>query len=93
MSMNNSDITIQCSNFDCHTQNPLQNQYCHKCGEPVFKRYLWAIGDWIKSYSVGELFEKRYYLKYPRILLDTKPGLPPQGPEQFPPEILLYLQL
>ena len=93
MSMNNSDITIQCSNLNCHTQNPLQNQYCQKCGKPVFKRYLWAIGDWIKSYSVGELFEKRYYLKYPRILLDTKPSLPPQGPEQFPPEILLYLQL
>ena len=93
MSMNNSDITIQCSNLNCHTQNPLQNQYCQKCGKPVFKRYLWAIGDWIKSYSVGELFEKRYYLKYPRILLDTKPSFSPQGPEHFPPEILLYLQL
>ena len=93
MSMNISDITIQCSNFNCHTQNPIENQFCQKCGKPVFKRYLWAIGDWIKSYSVGEVFEKRYYLKYPRILLDTKPGFSPQGPEHFPLEILLYLQL
>jgi protein phosphatase len=42
---------------------------------------------------VGELIEERYLLRYPRILLDTKPGSPPNVPEELPGEIQPYLKL
>ncbi|MGH2412865.1 MAG: PP2C family protein-serine/threonine phosphatase, partial [Microcystaceae cyanobacterium] len=57
------------------------------------KYYLWAIGDWLKAYRVGELLCDRYFLKQPQIVLDTKPGLPTQGTEEVPDRLLPYLKL
>jgi protein phosphatase len=86
-----SDITIQCAN--CQTANPLEASRCEKCDTPLVKRYLWSVGDWIKVYQVGEFLEERYLLKYPQILLDTKPGNLPNSPDDLPGDILPYLKL
>ncbi len=91
--MQNSAVTIQCSNPNCQAANSLESKFCHKCGTPVVRRYLRAIGDSIKDYGVGELIEQRYCLKQPQILLDTKPGIPPRSPEEIPPLFRPYLQL
>lgn len=91
--MSNPVIPIQCANSTCQASNPLDHQYCHKCNTPIVRRYLWALGDWIKVYQVDELIEERYLLKYPRILLDTKPGIPPEAPEEIPAQLLPYLKL
>lgn len=91
--MANSGIAIECSNLDCQAPNPLENQFCDRCGAPTVRRYLWAVGDWIKSYQAGELLTARYLLQQSRILLDTKPGLPPRGPEEMPSYLLPYFKL
>jgi len=57
------------------------------------KRYLWAVGDWIKAYQVGELIEERYFLHQPRVLLDTLPAQPGEGPNEIPAYISPYLKL
>ncbi|MGK7946571.1 MAG: protein phosphatase 2C domain-containing protein [Microcystaceae cyanobacterium] len=86
-----SEITIQCAN--CQASNPLDQAYCDQCDTPLIKRYLWSVGDWIKVYQIGELIDERYLLIYPRILLDTKPGIPPNVPEELPQVIQPYLKL
>lgn len=57
------------------------------------KRYLWAVGDWIKAFQTGELLEERYLLKSTQILLDTRPDQIPQGTEEIPVRIMPYLKL
>ncbi|NJO93252.1 MAG: hypothetical protein HC820_00815 [Hydrococcus sp. RM1_1_31] len=49
--MDNSVATIQCSNLSCQASNSLTNKICHKCRTPIAKRYLLALGDWLKSLS------------------------------------------
>lgn len=91
--MQNSVASIQCSNLNCQAANPQDNKFCHKCRTPIVKRYLWAIGDWLKAYRVGELISDRYLLKQPQVILDTKPGLPPDTPDEIPTNLLPYLKL
>jgi protein phosphatase len=91
--MENSVATIQCSNPSCQAPNPLSNKFCHKCRTPIVRRYLWAVGDWLKAYRIGELIGDRYLLKKPRIVLDTQPGIPPLTPEEVPDRITPYLKL
>ena len=63
------------------------------CGIPLVKRYLWAVGDWINAYQMGELIEERYLLQRPHVLLDTLPALKPNHPEEMPNGIKPYLKL
>lgn len=85
--------TTQCANAECQAANPLDNKHCEKCGTPLIKRYLWALGDWIDSYEVGQLIDDRYLIKANKIVLDTKPGIPPQFSEDIPSSIKTYLKL
>jgi len=86
--------TLQCQNLTCLAQNPLTNRFCEKCGTPLVKRYLWMMGDWVRTYyRVGELIDNRYLVKQPQIVLDTKPAQAPQAPEEPPSWISLYLKL
>jgi protein phosphatase len=86
-------MAIQCSSPGCQAPNPLENQFCDRCGTPIVRRYLWAVGDWIKAYQAGNLLAERYLLKQSKIVLDTKPALPPRGPEAMPSHLLPYFKL
>jgi len=85
--------SIHCAHPPCQSANPLENSLCEACGFPLVKRYLWAVGDWIKAFQVGELLEERYLLESPNILLDTLPAQIPVGLEQIPPHVMPYLKL
>lgn len=92
--MEQKAVTIQCQNLTCLASNPLSHQVCENCGTPLVRRYLRMLGDWVKTYyRVGELIDDRYLIKAPQIVLDTKPVLAPQVPEEFPSYILPYLKL
>ncbi|MFN7512182.1 protein phosphatase 2C domain-containing protein, partial [Microcystis sp.] len=89
-----SVITLQCQNLTCLSPNALTNRFCEKCGTPLVKRYLWMMGDWVRSYyRVGELIDNRYLVKQPQIVLDTKPAQAPEAPEEPPSWLSLYLKL
>ncbi|TRV05418.1 MAG: serine/threonine-protein phosphatase [Microcystis wesenbergii Mw_MB_S_20031200_S109] len=89
-----SVINLQCQNLTCLSPNALTNRFCEKCGTPLVKRYLWMMGDWVRSYyRVGELIDNRYLVKQPQIVLDTKPAQAPQAPEEPPSWLSLYLKL
>jgi protein phosphatase len=85
--------SIHCAHPPCQSVNPLENSLCEACGFPLVKRYLWAVGDWIKAFQVGELLEERYLLESPNVLLDTLPAQLPLGLEEIPPRIIPYLKL
>ena len=86
--------TLQCQNLTCLSSNALTNRFCEKCGTPLVKRYLWMMGDWVRSYyRVGELIDDRYLVKQPQIVLDTKPAQAPEAPEEPPSWLSLYLKL
>ncbi|WP_013321826.1 protein phosphatase 2C domain-containing protein [Gloeothece verrucosa] len=92
--MDNSEATLQCQNLTCLAPNPATNKFCQKCGTPLVRRYLWVLGDWIKTYyHPGSVLEERYLFKQQQIVLDTKPALSPQAPEEFPNHITPYLKL
>ncbi len=89
-----SVTTLQCQNLTCLSPNALTNRFCEKCGTPLVKRYLWMMGDWVRTYyRVGELIDNRYLVKQPQIVLDTKPAQAPQAPDEPPSWISLYLKL
>ncbi|NCS04362.1 MAG: serine/threonine-protein phosphatase [Microcystis aeruginosa G13-11] len=89
-----SVTTLQCQNLTCLSPNALTNRFCEKCGTPLVKRYLWMMGDWVRTYyHVGELIDNRYLVKQPQIVLDTKPAQAPQASDEPPSWISLYLKL
>ncbi|GCA70295.1 serine/threonine phosphatase stp [Microcystis aeruginosa NIES-2519] len=89
-----SVITLQCQNLTCLSPNALTNRFCEKCGTPLVKRYLWMMGDWVRTYyRLGELIDNRYLVKQPQIVLDTKPAQAPQAPDEPPSWVSLYLKL
>ncbi|GCL52554.1 putative protein phosphatase [Microcystis aeruginosa NIES-3804] len=89
-----SVITLQCQNLTCLSPNALTNRFCEKCGTPLVKRYLWMMGDWVRTYyHVGDLIDNRYLVKQPQIVLDTKPAQAPQAPDEPPGWLSLYLKL
>lgn len=90
--MANSAVIIHCSQSDCQTANPDRHQFCSACNTPLIRHYLWAIGAEIDR-QPGELIGDRYHLVQPRIVLDTKPALLPEFPQEPPQEILPYLRL
>lgn len=91
--MDSPEAKIQCSNHNCQASNSHKNQNCFRCGNPIVKRYLRAIGKEIEAHQQGHLLGDRYLIEQARVILDTKPGLPPQIPEEIPAEIVTYLQL
>ncbi len=85
--------TIQCSNINCLVFNPNDNQFCHQCGTPIVRHYLYVLGEEIKSYQTEELLLERYLIQKPSLVLDTKPGVNPDLTEDIPPQIVPYLKL
>ena len=80
--MTNSAGTIQCPNYSCQADNQQSDKFCHSCGTPLIKRYLWAMGSGIDPYKLGDAIADRYLLVRERILLDTTPAVPPDTPEE-----------
>ena len=91
--MANSAATLQCPNYSCQADNHQSDKFCRSCGTPLIKRYLWAMGAGIDAYKLGDAIADRYLLVGERILLDTTPAVPPDTPEEVPPEFLPYLKL
>lgn len=85
--------TLYCSNTRCQAPNPQSNKFCQQCRTPLLRRYLWAIGQGIDTYQPGELLANRYVVVGQRVLLETKPGMPPETPQELPGGITPYLRL
>ena len=84
---------LNCPNVRCQAVNPLDDKFCQVCGTPLGRRYLWILGATMTAQRIGETIADRYLVVQPRLLLDTQPATPPETPEDFPPEIALYLRL
>jgi serine/threonine protein phosphatase PrpC len=91
--MENPATTLHCSNTRCQAPNPHSNKFCQQCRTPLLRRYLWALGQGIEAYKPGEAIAGRYLLVRQRILLDTKPGMPPETPQEIPRSLTPYLRL
>jgi len=92
--MENDAATLYCPNESCQAANPLTHKFCHKCSTPLPKRYLWAVVDNSILGNSGELLQERYLIIEDNVLLDTKPGILPEIPEQQKlDEIKSYLRL
>ena len=91
--MENPAATLYCSNTRCQAPNPQSNKFCQQCRTPLLRRYLWAIAQGIEDYQLGEAIADRYLLVRQRIVLDTKPGMPPETPQEIPQGIAPYLRL
>jgi protein phosphatase len=85
--------TIICPNPECHAPNQLSQSFCAHCRFPIPKIYLWAIGDELSSFKVGQILNGRYLLVDKKILLDTKPATKPDSSEKVTDEISKYLRL
>src|SRR5919199_4170125 len=91
--MENPAATLYCSNTRCQAPNPQSNKFCQQCRTPLLRRYLWALGQRIEAYKAGEVLADRYMLVGQHILLDTKPGMSPETPQEIPQGIAPYLRL
>ncbi len=92
--MENDAATLYCPNELCQAINPLTHKFCQQCSTPLPKRYLWAVGDNLSMGSPGEILADRYLVINKSVVLDTQPGLLPQGPElENLHEIKAYLRL
>ncbi|HEY9838762.1 MAG TPA: 4-Cys prefix domain-containing protein, partial [Vampirovibrionales bacterium] len=92
--MNKPSAIIYCPNFTCQSPNPETQKFCQKCGTPLPKRYLWAVGGTDSlSYQTGDILADRYWVKEDKILVDTKPGVLPEMPVEIPGAIIPYLKL
>ncbi|UBF24799.1 protein phosphatase 2C domain-containing protein [Kovacikia minuta CCNUW1] len=90
--MHNDPVTIYCPNPLCQAPNPESHRFCYQCRTPLPKRYLWVAGK-VESLRPGELLADRYWVKRDRIVLDTKPGLLPDSPDEISETIEAYLRL
>ncbi|MBW4575879.1 MAG: protein phosphatase 2C domain-containing protein [Aphanothece sp. CMT-3BRIN-NPC111] len=91
--MQNPAATLYCPNPRCQAPNPQSHNFCQKCRTPLPRRYLRALSEEIDAYKAGDILVGRYLLKGNRILLDTKPGLPPETGSEIPDAIAPYLKL
>ncbi|MBV6622778.1 MAG: protein phosphatase 2C domain-containing protein [Rivularia sp. (in: Bacteria)] len=92
--MENDAATLYCPNELCQAANPLTHKFCQRCSTPLPKRYLWAVADNSIVGNSGELLQERYLVIENNVLLDTKPGILPQIPEQHKlDDIKSYLRL
>lgn len=92
--MNKPAAIIYCPNFTCQSPNPETQKFCQKCGTPLPKRYLWAVGGLGRTnYQPGDILADRYWVKEDKILVDTKPGVLPEMPVEIPGVLIPYLKL
>lgn len=91
--MDNPAAMLHCPNTRCQAPNPQSNKFCQKCRTPLLRRYLWAIGPEIEGYKPGNILASRYLVVDQQILLETKPGRPPETPQEIPPSLAPYLRL
>ncbi len=92
--MENDAATLNCPNELCQAANPLTHKFCQRCSTPLPKRYLWAVAENSVMGNSGELLKERYLIIEKNVLLDTKPGILPQIPEQQKlDDIKSYLRL
>jgi len=92
--MENDAATLYCPNELCQAANPLTHKFCQRCSTPLPKRYLWAVADNLVVGNSGELLQERYLIIEHNVLLDTKPGILPEIPEQQKlDDIKSYLRL
>ncbi|MDY6900784.1 MAG: protein phosphatase 2C domain-containing protein [Cyanobacteriota bacterium] len=92
--MENDAATLYCPNELCQAANPLTHKFCQRCSTPLPKRYLWAVADSLVVGNSGELLQERYLIIEHNVLLDTKPGILPEIPEQQKlDDIKSYLRL
>jgi len=91
--MENPAATLHCPNTRCQAPNPQSNKFCQKCRTPLLKRYLWAIGEGMEAYKPGDTIAGRYELIHSSVVLDTRPGMPPDTPQDIPQSIIPYLRL
>ena len=92
--MENDAATLCCPNELCQAANPLTHKFCQRCSTPLPKRYLWAVADDLAVGNSGELLQERYLIIEHNVLLDTKPGLLPEIPDQQKlDDIKSYLRL
>lgn len=73
---------LYCPNELCQAANPLKHNYCQQCSTPLPKRYLWAVTEGKSLGQVGNHIADRYLIVSQFIVLDTRPGLVPQVPDQ-----------
>ena len=90
-------FTLHCANARCQSANSSHDAICQRCGTPIPRRYLWAVGP-SEAFpkEVGHLIESRYYVISDRLVLDTSPGLLPEIPppeEDLPATFQPYLRL
>lgn len=91
--MENPAAMLNCSNTRCQAPNPQSNKFCQQCRTPLLRRYLWAIGQGADSFKLQEMIDDRYLVVSQRVFLETKPGMPPETPQEVPPNIVPYLRL
>ncbi len=92
--MENDAATLYCPNELCQAANPLTHKFCQRCSTPLPKRYLWAVAEQTAVGNSGELLQERYLIIEQNVLLDTKPGILQQIPEQQKlDDIKSYLRL
>ncbi len=89
--MHNDAAMIQCPNCFCQALNPESNRFCQTCRTRLPKRYLWIAGA--EEIAPKALIGDRYQVQQSRIVLDTKPGQPPEIPIDLLPVMEPYLRL
>ena len=91
--MENPAVMLNCSNTRCQAPNPQSNKFCQQCRTPLLRRYLWAIGQGADSFKLQSMIDERYLVVNQRVFLETKPGMPPETPQEVPSNIVPYLRL
>ncbi len=80
--MEQDAATLHCPNELCQAANPLKHNYCQQCSTPLPKRYLWAVTEGKSLGVLGNHIADRYLIISQFVVLDTRPGLVPQVPDQ-----------
>lgn len=71
----------------------MDDDICASCQTPLVRRYLWASGSLATKIPPGTKVADRYEVIKRQVWLDTKPGLPPDAPEELPQVVIPYLKL
>lgn len=91
--MDEAKKIVYCSLKSCQSANNFSNQFCSRCNTPLVKRYLWVVGTSLKSKLIDQTIVDRYWVISEKLVLDTKPAIPPDFPEQIPAWLKPYLKL
>ncbi|APB33438.1 protein phosphatase 2C [Gloeomargarita lithophora Alchichica-D10] len=84
---------IECSNPNCYSLNPETNRFCQVCSAPLESVFLWVTGEPLVGAQFERLYQERYSLRGPNLLLDLQPGRQPLSAEGIPAEAQPYLRL